>query len=268
MTDDTLEERGVYVPRPRRYRDLLAARVAAFDGTPASPEDLNGMLGLDQLDPDGDPHFVLRATEMMQPPPYFCPAGDWFYDIGPRAAQYRSVLAPAPVTFMISLCNPAVMLSQAWASGDYPGIDVIAPDPFELRWAGVLRELRQNCPDVPIIAWSAEESPMIWGRVLKAAARTETEFGDDAQMHVANGLMSDEGAARLVDYLKSHPDMPDALRARVIGIYLKRFAREEDVTTEIVMPGWSDAVQARMDRHYAADLDEVAQIDGVTLIRL
>ncbi|MFL4472313.1 hypothetical protein ACERZ8_21405 [Tateyamaria armeniaca] len=160
------------------------------------------------------------------------------------------------------------MLSQAWVSGEYLGIDVIAPDPFELRWAAVLREVRQSCPEVPIVAWAAEESPMIWGRVLKAAAQTDTDFSDAAQMQVANGLMNEEGGARLADYLKDHPDMPAALRARVIGIFLKRFAKEEDVVAEIAIPGWSDEAQARMDQHYADDLADVAQIEGVELIRL
>ena len=268
LADAGLEARGIVVPRPKRYRDLLAARVAAFDGTPASPEELNAMLGLDQLDQQRDLHFVLRITDLMQPPAHFCPAGDWFFEIGPRAAHYRSIFAPAPMTFALSLSNPAVMLSQAWASGEYPGIDVVTPDPFQLHWSVVLRELRESCPEAAIIAWTAEESPMIWDRVLRAVSGTGVDFSNEANIHVAKLLMNEEGSARLADYLASHPNMPDALRARVIGIFLKRFAREDEVETEIVIPGWSDDAQARMDAHYAADLDEVAGIEGVTLIRL
>lgn len=268
MRDEGLHARGVVVPRPKRYRNLLAARVAAFDGTPASRDNLNALFGLDQHNPDSDLHFVLRITDLMQPPRHFCPAGDWFYEIGPRAAHYRSVLAPAPVTFAISVCNPAVMLSRAWASGEYPGIDVIVPDPFELRWATVLREVRQSCPEAPIIAWAAEEAPMIWGQVLKAVARTESDFSEAAQMHAANAVMNEEGKMRLSDYLNSHADMPADLRARVISIFLKRFVKEGEGKADIAIPGWSDAMQARMDQHYAEDLAEVAQIEGVDLIRL
>ncbi|WP_299733507.1 hypothetical protein [uncultured Tateyamaria sp.] len=268
LADEGLDARGIVVPRPKRYRDVLAARVAAFDGTPASPDELNAMLGLDQLDPERDLHFVLRITDLMQPPPHFCPAGDWFFEAGPRAAHYRSVFAPAPVTFALSLSNPAVMLSQAWSSEEYPGIDVMTPDPFQLHWAVVLRELRESCPEASIIAWTAEESPMIWNRVLQATSQTDADFSIDAQIHVAKILMNEEGGLRLAEYLESHPNMPDALRARVIGIFLKRFAKEDEVETEIVIPGWSDELQAQMDAHYAADLKEVAAIEGVTLLRL
>jgi len=268
LADDTLETRNVVVPRPKHYRDLLAKCAAGFDGTPASPDAVNTMLGLDQQDPACDLRLVLRITDLMEPPPHFCPAGDWFYELGPRAAGYAGVLAPAPVTFAISLREPAAMLAQAWASGRYPGIEVIAPDPFALHWASVLRALRQHCPEVPIIAWTAEEAPMVWNRVIKAAAQSGTEFSDDARLHVARVLMNEEGGARLADYLESHPDMPDALRARVVAIYLKRFARDDEVLSEDVIPGWGPDVQARMDAHYAADLDAVAQIDGVTLIKL
>lgn len=268
MGEPALEATGIHVPRPKRYRDILTGRVSEFDGTPATPAELDQMLGLDQLDPREIPHFVLRITELMQPPRHFCPAGDWFYDIGPRAAQYRAIFAPAPLTFAISLRNPFAMLAQAAESGEYPGIDVIAPDPFTLRWAEVLRALRESCPDVPILAWAAEDAPMIWNRVLRSAMQRDIRISDAATLHVARSMMNEEGSARLADYLDSHPDMPDALRARVIGIFLKRFAPACRVTDVPGHPDWTEAASARIDAHYADDLDQVAQMDGVTLIRL
>ena len=75
---------------------------------------------------------------------------------------------------------------------------------------------------------------MIWDQVLRAASGTGADFSNEGNIHVAKLLMNEEGSARLADYLASHPNMPDALRARVIGIFLKRFAREDEVETEIL----------------------------------
>lgn len=259
---------GVLVPRPKWYRDLLAALAARTGDTPASPDALDAMFGLDQTEEARDLHCVLRVVELMEPPPHFCPAGDWFYDIGRRAAGYCAALAPAPVNFMISLCNPAHLLSEAMASGAYPGIEVIAPDPFDLQWAVVLRSLRDSCPDAPIIAWNADEAPMIWGRIIAAAVQRDAAFSPAATMQAAQGLMNEEGSARLAQYLDSHEGMPDALRAQVISIFLKRFPQKDVVHPEIVLPGWDEKVQARMDQHFASDLNDVAEIEGVTFIRL
>ena len=250
----------------KAVRDLLAALAAQTCNTPASPDALEAMFGFDQIEEARDLHCVLRVVELMEPPPHFCPAGDWFYDIGRRAAGYCTALAPAPVTFMISLCNPAHLLSGAMASGAYPGIDIVTPDPFDLHWSRVLRMVRRSCPDVPIIAWSAEEAPMIWDKVIAAAAGREASFSDQAKMLPAHDLMNEEGSARLADYLEGHAGMPDALRAQVISIFVKRFRREDAVDPATVLPGWDAAMQTRMDRHFAADLREVAGIEGVTLI--
>jgi len=261
-----LQAHNVFATRPRFYRKMWADLAARYDGTPAGADALNAMFHLDRADPDADLHFVLKVTELMQPAQHFCPAGDWLFDLGARAARYRGVLAPSPVTFMISLRNPAIMLSEAWASGDYPGFDVLPPDPFRLSWPSVLRDLRQQCPDAAIIAWTAEESPIVWGRVLKAAAGLDADFSIPSQIHIARRLMSEEGAERLEKYLESHPGMPEDLRTRVITIFLKRFAREDAVEADIVIPGWTEALQDQIDDRYAADLEEVRGIEGVTLI--
>lgn len=257
---------GVLVPRPKRYRNKLAAHVAAAPSDPVDPEELTAMLGLDQVEGTGDLNCVLRLVKLMEPAPNFCPAGDWFFGIGPRAAAYCAALAPSPVTFMISLCNPASLLSQALASGIYPGLDIMAPDPFDLHWAEVLRRLRRSCPDASIIAWNADEAPMIWGQVIEAAAGCDASFSDQARMLAAQGVMNEEGAARLSEYLDGHADMPDAMRAQVISIFVKRFRRADAVQPETVLPGWSAEAQARMDQHFAQDLKDVSEIEGVTLI--
>ena len=259
---------GVVVPRPKNYREVLAAVEAHTEGSATRADAIGAILGPEHAEGQSDVHCVLRVVELMEPPPHFCPAGDWFYDIGPRAARYCAALAPAPVTFMISLCNPAHLLSQATASGAYPGIEVIAPDPFDLQWASVLRSLRESCPDAPIIAWNAEEAPMIWGRIVAAAAQRDASISDKIKMQVAQGLMNEEGSARLAQYLDSHEGMPDALRAQVISIFLKRFPQEGVVRPEIVLLGWDETAQARMDQHFADDLREVAEIEDVTLISL
>ncbi|MEP1355310.1 MAG: hypothetical protein ABJX32_04865 [Tateyamaria sp.] len=259
---------GVLIPHPKRYRRLLVDCAARTLDTPADAATLEAMFRLNQIKEPRDLHCVLRVLELMQPPSNFCPAGDWFYDIGPRAAGYCAALAPAPVTFMISLCNPVHLLSQAITSRAYPGIDVISPDPFNLHWAVVLRALRDSCPAVPIIAWNADEAPMIWDRILVTAVQREASFSEAATMRAARSRMNEEGSARLAQYLDSREGMPDALRAQVVSIFLKRFPRKDVVRPETVLPGWDAETQAQMDQHFAYDLKDVARIEGVTLISL
>ncbi|MFL4472314.1 hypothetical protein ACERZ8_21410 [Tateyamaria armeniaca] len=103
LADPSLAEHGVVVPRPKHYRDQLAARVAAFDGTPATTADLNEMLGLDQQDPNRDLHFVLRIVELMQPPRISAPQEDWFYEL-----VHALRITEASLRLRLSPCDFAV----------------------------------------------------------------------------------------------------------------------------------------------------------------
>ena len=266
IKEEPLRGENVFVPRPRFYRRQIAKLAEQFDGTATTADDLNGVLPLDLGDPDQDLHIVLKVTELMEPQDKFCPAGDWFFNLGKHAAQYRGVFAPSKVKFMISLRNPAMLVSDAWSSGNYPGFDVIPPDPFDLHWATVLRDLRAHCPDVPIIAWSAEDAPLVWGQVLDVAFDPKTKISVAGETHLAKQFMNEEGHLRLTEYLDQHENMPLDKRARVISTFLKYFPQKGALSTEMEISDWNMEKQNRMQEHYAADLAEVALIDGVTLI--
>lgn len=261
-----ITQENIYVHRPRFYRSHLSRLAAQADGAQAGPQDLQEMFHLDQTPPDQDLHFVLNMTEPMQPEPHFYADGKWFDELGNRAARLRAVLSPAPVQFMLCLRNPAMLLSDALTSGDYPTYVSAQPNPFTLGWADVLRDLRAHVPDAPITVWCAEESPLTWGQILSSFGTTANKLTLDARTHMARSLMNDEGGKRLTDYLRQHPDLTDDLRARVISIFIEKFTPPENLEADVVIPGWSEDKQIRMDALYAADLEQVAKIDGVTFI--
>ncbi|MEO9575369.1 MAG: hypothetical protein ABJ263_04460 [Tateyamaria sp.] len=267
-SDPLLPSSNVSVPRPKRYRKTLPDLVQGSEAIAITNKDFVTMAGLDPDKLDKHQHIFLSLIDPMQRERYFCPAGDWFYGLGERLAKYRKVFAHAPVKFMMSLRNPAPLLSDAWTSGLYTGLDVVQPDPFELRWCDLLSDLRAHVPDTPFVVWPAEDSPFVWGQVLRAAIRPGVDVSVASELYVATQLMNEDGGARLRSYLEAHPSMPADLRARVITIFLKRFAHEDAVESDILFPGWTDALQDQMEKHYAADLDKVRTIDGVTLVSI
>jgi len=264
VVEPWLADEGLFVHRPRFYRPQL--RRLAESGASAGPDDLREMFFLDQKDPDQDMHLVLNVIEPMQPELHFYHDGKWFAGLGSRAARLRAVLAPSPLKFVLSLRNPALLLSDALASGNYPSFEKEIPDPLKLCWADVLRDLRTHVPDASIAVWSAEEAPLIWGPVLSYVGGAPEKLTLDAHIHLAKFLMNDEGGKRLTEYLRQHPDLTDDLRARVISIFIDKFTPPEKLEADVVIPGWSEDKQIRMDALYAADLEQVAKIDGVTFI--
>jgi len=268
IKEENLHEENLFIPRPRTYRHSLANQAKQNVNSLVAPDYVRDLLSIPEGASQDDLHYMLSVKEIMQAPQNFCPAGDWFHGLGERSAQYRALFAPSKLKFMISLRNPASMLSDAWASGSYTGFEDIPPDPFDLRWAVVLRDLRQHCPDAPVVAWCAEESPLIWKRILNAAVHPQAELSVAAVAHIAKGLMIEEGGHRLEAYLGERQNLSEEKRVRAIAIFLEKFARDKVGSATLAIPGWSKLKQDRMDEQYALDLKEVAQIEGVTLIKV
>lgn len=71
---------------------------------------------------------------------------------------------------------------------------------------------------------------------------------------------------RFAAYLKSHPDMTEIQKRRVISAFLDKFALEEEIEDELDLAGWTKDLMDDMTDVYDEDMLEVQRILGITLI--
>lgn len=71
---------------------------------------------------------------------------------------------------------------------------------------------------------------------------------------------------RFAAYLKSHPDMTEIQKRRVISAFLDKFALEEEIEEELDLAGWTKDLMDDMTDVYDEDMLEVQRIPGITLI--
>ena len=71
---------------------------------------------------------------------------------------------------------------------------------------------------------------------------------------------------RFAAYLKSHPDMTEIQKRRVISAFLDKFALEEEIEAELDLAGWTKDLMDDMTDVYDEDMLEVQRIPGITLI--
>ncbi len=71
---------------------------------------------------------------------------------------------------------------------------------------------------------------------------------------------------RFAAYLKSHPDMTEIQKRRVISAFLDKFALEEEIEDELDLAGWTKDLMDDMTDVYDEDMLELQRIPGVTLI--
>ena len=168
--------------------------------------------------------------------------------------------------FLLSMRHPASILSDMLRSGRYSKFDETMPDPTKLSWRDVVGDLRAQCPEVPVTVWRAEDIPLVWGGAMHEASGLPDTVALQGIFDPLEGLMSEDGLKRLSNYLAERTDFTMEMRARVIAIFLDKFAAKDALADELNIPGWTEKMQKLAEEKYLADVDAVASMPGVTYL--
>jgi len=264
MSKPDLQKRsGVIIPKPRTYRNAIIDLMENASGQGAAHQFLTDMVAPELSGERDHQHVLLGLVSLMQPARYFCPAGDWFYGLGERIAKLRDLLDPAPVVLMISPQNPAIFLSNAWASGNYPGFEDIPPDPSELRWSEVVYNIQIKNPDLHILICPADTGPIAWPLALQSLTNLTDDETKTLQAAIAPFAMIDEGKAQLDRYLREHTNMPLHLHSRAVYSFLKAYHIEKKFPSDCAIPGWTEKRNNTIKEHYKVDLRALEETYGV-----
>lgn len=288
--ETALSRHGVAVARPRRLRRALEPVAARLkDGAPPDGDDsgLPARLGL----PAETRRAVLFGEVLLGPPGHVAREALLYPFIAGRGRLLRDAAAGHETEFAMTLRNPATLLPalarRAAPDGVRGFLDGLRPS--GLRWLHTLRRLREAAPGVPVIAWCHEDTPLLWDRIVEritglrpapdragavaagepdgdAAVAARDAAGDGPWTAYMRGLLTEEGAARLAAALAATPRPgPDETRALVADA-LARHARPGTLEMELADTGWSQATVDRMTGNYHDDLDQIAGMEGVTLL--
>ncbi len=254
FSESLLQNGNVVVPKPRSYRPSISAMEVEQPGAGAAHHYVSQMIRHAAPGGSDRQHVLLGLTSLMQPARYFCPAGDWFYGLGERIADLRALFEPCPTVLMISPQNPATFLSNAWASGTYPGFEDVPPDPFDLMWSNVVEDIRQKNPDTKILICPVETGAITWPLALQTLTEMAGEETKALQRALAQYHMSEAGKEQMEKYLAEHGPMPLRLHSRVVFSFLKAYRTDAKGVSDCAIPGWTKEQNDAMKEHYNADL--------------
>ena len=262
LANQVLDTQQLIVPKPRRYRPALTRM------TNQEPDPGEGHAYFsEQIDPsileNGPASVLLGLTSLMQPVPYFCPAGDWFWGLGERIQEVRKLFEPCPVFVMMSPQNPATLLSLAWSSGRYRGFEDIPPDPFALRWTDVIQEIKSHNPDLEILICQSETGPVTWPLALQALTGLSDAETKALQYAITLQSLEGEGTDRLTAFMEEKGDMPLKLHGRAIASFFKAYGSPKTPASENAIPGWTSGHDQQIDALYEEDLQELQTMEGV-----
>lgn len=260
--------RGIAVPHPALYRaPLRDATTAPAAGQPSlTRKDL-----LAQITPAGQPEperLILSQDNLFSAATHVLDGGRFYRRAAERLGGIVRLFPGDTIELFIGLRNPASFLPALAAQADAAkfAAHLARTDVHDLSWTRLLTDLRAAHPAIDITVWANEDTPLIWGSLLREMAGIEPNVKITGAFDLLAEIMTKEGMTRFRAYLKEHPVMTEMQKRRVISAFLDKFARPDQVEEVIDLPGWTEDLVADVSEAYEEDLYAVARIPGVTLI--
>jgi hypothetical protein len=262
-----LAQDGILVPSLNRYRPLLQDTIRALNGQPASPDVQDALLDaiVDDLEVDrlvlSDARYVCINRLVIQ--------GAQIWPMIDRQVGNLKLLFPdADLGLHIGMRNPATLIPALFMGSRFSDFTEFTQDmqPGAVTWSEMFVRLRRAHPDVSVNAWCNEDTPLLWGQILRDIADVPFDYPLGGTDDLVETIMDKTGFARLQRYLAETPAQTEVQRRRIIGAFLDRYAIDTEIEEELDLPGWTPDLIAHLSQAYDDDMAEIARIPGVTLL--
>lgn len=262
-----LDDKGIYVPGPRRYRSLLRETLTILGGTPAS-DDVEQLLLDSLIDTDGVERMLLFHENLVTLPQRAISEEGLYATLPSRLTWIRSLFPSHDVEFHMALCNPATLIpSIALRHGAKDHEEITAGvDVGRLSWLSTMRRTIEANPDIGLTLWCNEDTPLIWPDLLRSLSALPAGSPMEGDLDMADALLTDEGIAALRTELQHVADTDLALRRAKISQALETYGKPEEMAVDVSLPGWNDALIAQLTARYVADCAGIAELPGVRFI--
>ncbi|WGW03764.1 hypothetical protein [Tropicibacter oceani] len=266
---DAWRHEGISIPGPSNYRQLLFEAVNSIaDGrpTPAAREVLLDAI-LSQ-DPEDVKRLVLSHPNFFCVPKLAMQDGMLYRHAERRLRTLRAVFAQDDLEVHIGLRDFATWIPAILATTPVDNyLELLhGADPMQLRWSDLIRRIRTALPEVPITVWANEDTPLIWGQLLRRLAGIALDRKIIGAFDMLQAVIAPEGMQRFRAFLKENPDVPEPQKRKVMAAFMGKYALDEEVEQELDLPGWDTAYVDMLTELYDEDMYQIARLDGVTFV--
>lgn len=259
---------GVIVPAGEVYRPIMRDAVRKLQGEPAEPHEEESLLELILKGMSGR-RLVMSSENFICVPQRVFDDRAFYPKMAHKARWLRNVFPEQDVSFYISMRNPAAFVPALFlrrkqgSFGEFIGnIDL-----ERIRWSDVLTMLVEAVPGCSVTAWCLEDAPLIWPEVMTALAGIEDGTAlERSDVHLRS-IMKAEGMARLREYLDAHPGIGVAQRRWATIAFLDKYSDPESLEESFDLPEWTQDRIEMLSDAYEADMDRIAEIEGVRIVQ-
>lgn len=260
---------GVAIPGPSKYRKLVGDALNKLKSAPPSEETRDVLLdAILQEDPGKIDRLVLSNDNFFSVPKLMFQGGRLYLKAEARLQIFSRLFDGDEVELFMGLRDPATFLPAVFHATPHDRFETFMEgvDPMHFRWSDLIRRIQADAPHMPITLWCNEDTPLIWGQIIREMAGIEMTRRITGAFDLFSQIISPEGMKRFRAFLKENPTINEMQKRRVMAAFLDKFALEEEVEEELDLEGWDEPYVDMLTELYEDDLDEIARMPGVTLI--
>ena len=266
---EALRADGIAIPGPGRYCETLSELVNNLADT--HPADDARDVVLDIIlneDPENVDRLILSHPNLFSVPKLTFGGGRLYRKAEPRLQTMSDIFRGDQVELFMGLRNPATFLPAVFDSTPHETFEafVNGVDPVYVRWSDLLTRIRADVPEVPITVWANEDTPLIWGQIIRELAGIDSTRKISGAFNLFSEIISPEGMKRFREFLREHPNINEIQKRRVMTAFLDKYALEDEIEQELDLPGWDEAYVEQLTDIYEDDLYQIGRMPGVTLI--
>ena len=264
---DLLAQHGTHLPDPSQYRRVIRDILQQAEGGALMPQ-ARAALG-EALGDIRTANRLVLSNEGFFGTPRMAVGGGLFY----RAAEqrldlFRQMFPGDRIELFLGLRDPAGYLPALLARTSLVGMDDLLRgcDPAHMCWSELIGRIRHSLPEIALTVWCNEDTPLIWGRILRAMAGLPDGIDLAGEFALLPEIMSPAGTARFHDYMNRNSGLKDSQKGRIVEAFLDKFADQAALEEEFDVPGWTAETISTLTALYDADIQQIRQMPGVRLI--
>ncbi|MCV2876696.1 hypothetical protein OE810_10565 [Rhodobacteraceae bacterium XHP0102] len=262
-----LAPHGIAIPEAAQFRTVLRDTMRALKGKSASPEITEALL--DAIWGEDSPQrLVLSDPRLVSINRLVAQGAQFWPAIARQTDNMRALFPEAQIEFFIALRDPGTLLPALFRASRYTDFAEFGGDvqPEALRWSEMLIRLREAQPDAQITVWANEDTPLIWGDIMRALAGLAPNTRLKGESDLVQTLLDPSVAGQLDLYLMTNPPQSDAHLRRIHLAFLERYAKADLMVEDCTIPDWDQDLLDRISANYEEDLQAISAMDGVRLI--
>ncbi|WP_226622624.1 hypothetical protein [Alloyangia pacifica] len=262
---------GIAIPGPSRYRMLLSEAVGALGAEEPAPEAREVLLdAILSEDADTVNRLILSHETLLSVPKLALEDGALYRKAERRLQAMARLFAGDELQIFLGVRDFATWLPAMLRATPHQTLEsfLSGADPMRLRWSELVLRLRRALPEVPITLWCNEDTPLLWGQILRAAAGIEPDRKITGSFDLFSEIVSPEAMQRFRGFLRENPTVSEAQKRRVMMAFLEKYALPGAMEEELDMPGWDETYVDMLTGLYDEDVWQMQQMDGVRVLAL